>query len=1025
MEFRKKFCYVDVHSSAQRQWKRVKLDEVDKKLLGPSNNFKCFQSVQRYAKASGEADAFQELMWMPLFFDLDSEDPGDTIEDVKKIHNYLTDILEIDREYIRIWFSGKKGFHIVVEPEVFGIKPEKQLHFKIKKAAMEICELLSLTTFDAKVYSVRRVLRVANSIHQDTKLFKTEVSLAEVAQGIASIVEKAKRPSKLKRRDDPEDDVPTIEEAKEFWDRVTAECEEAKELQNLNPSHRIKGFGELPVCMKHLLALEELPTANSGNRTVISMASYLKDAKHSLEEAIGIMVPWALKLKNIGWSDQPRKLEASVRSTVKYIYHKSQDKGSTPYHFACKYILALKTPEHAIPCQGLQCPAIKGKMQATKETIKLDLADFSKSIYLGEKVKVPTLLSGKAGTPFVVPQRVKFTCEPDPDTGEFCKNCPVAQFDGTATFDFAPQDPEILEIVNTTNARQWEAIRRKFRFPMACKRARGTVENYMNIEEVRLSPAAIDVTEFKKNEHVSRRGFYMGYPIEPNKRYNLTGYPVKDPKTQASTFMFMEKERLETEVETFQLTKEVRDGLKLFQAKEGELEEKWREIHEDLAHNVYRIWNRTETAWCVDLVAHSVRGFRFRSEPFVKGWVELLIVGDSGQGKTSIVRRLVQGHYRVGEYISGGSARRTGLLYSFQENGKGSWMLIWGALPLNDLGLAVIDEFGDLPEEEFSKLTDVRSSGIVKATGVVTAETFARVRLIALTNPKKGRHLAEYEYPVASLKELVPAAEDIRRFDFACAVSSGEVAVETINDPDIKKVDHKFTSGICSDLIRWAWSRTENQVEFTDDCSRLILHEATRMAKEYYAGAIPLVEPADQRLKIARLSAACAARVFSTDDTGEKLIVKPEHVLFVTGLLSSIYNHANFRYRDWSRSQLKTDVSSTDGLERAFKKIQEFTDWKKIFGVLTMPGQLEAREMVDALDGNRTLAQKAMNVLRVFGVVQKKWGKYVKTARGNQMIQWALNEKKVTKEEIEEALMGGRLDVFGHQMPEDHKDRGD
>ncbi len=142
MSFRKEFQFVDVHSSALKQWRRVKLDEVGKKLLGPSKNFKCFQSVQRYAKANPEADAFDELMWMPVFFDLDADDPADTIEDVKKVHNYLTEILEIDQHYIRIWFSGKKGFHIVVEPEVFGIRPEKALHFKIKKAAMEICELL-------------------------------------------------------------------------------------------------------------------------------------------------------------------------------------------------------------------------------------------------------------------------------------------------------------------------------------------------------------------------------------------------------------------------------------------------------------------------------------------------------------------------------------------------------------------------------------------------------------------------------------------------------------------------------------------------------------------------------------------------------------------------------------------------------------------------------------------------------------------------------------------------------------------
>ena len=1435
MSFRKSFVYVDIHSSAQglRQWKRVRIDQVEDKLLKPSKYYRCFKSVQMYQKPTAEAG---EKVWMPLFFDLDSNDgPEKAIGDLRKLYSYLHEFLEIPDAYIHVYFSGKKGFHLIVEPEIFGINPDKDVHLKVKRAAMDVAELLKLETFDSSVYSKRRVLRVAGSIHEGTKLYKIELLFAEVLNGIEWIKKQADKPRKPPWPED--DDLPEIENAAAFWNEVTSNVEEAKELSNLNPSHLITAFGDLPVCMKHLLALTELPTSNSGNRTILSMASYLKDAGKTLQEAVDVIVPWALKLTNIGWAKEPDKLAPAVTATIKFVYDKGEQQNDEPYHFACKYILGLSTAEHKVPCQGLECPAIKGKAQKTKEVIDLELPQFSRSIYLGEKVRVPTLVSGKAGTPYVVPKRIRFNCQPD-EKGEFCDSCPMARFNGEASFEFSGQDTEILEVVNTTNAKQWEAIRRRFRIPSACRRNRGRVEENMNVEEVRMSPAAVDIQNFEKNEFVSRRGFYIGYPLPSNKRYKLTGYPVKDPKTQASAFLFEEKEKLETDVETFKMTKEIHDELSIFQAKEADVEGKWSEIHQDLAHNVTRIWNRQETAWAIDLVAHSVRGFRFRSEPFVKGWVELLRVGDclhpetriwtnkgfvkvseivkdaklgwnepdqslqawdpcekrwvkiggvfkkerskmrsitlsdgtsfcatpehgimmssgmkqmkdviagdrvavprsispienikgaraeiearflgymvgdgsfvgknmpslssghedvgkikdfrrclrklgfldtthgknkkralsivvrprpkvaklfekwgacrvtapfkrtpervfsgsrgviraylqalfecdgtnyskhfdqvslcsssenlvretqqllrvfsirsilkktmkrsqdmaekrnywilkiegsdnyhrfldevgfvsprknargkrrvansnvdvipvdrkavdllwkmflewrpeirkrgvnrvdgvsintirqvrygvryftkrtlleflhltrslstepewqemndlfdndfiwpkvvscvdepdsvafdvfvesethttatsivshnSGQGKTSIVRRLVQGHYRVGEIISGSSARRTGLLYSYQENGK-TWMLIWGALPLNDLGLIVLDEFGDLPEDQFAVMTDVRSSGIVKAVGVVTAETYARVRLIALSNPKKGKHLAEYDCPVMALKELVPAAEDIRRFDFACAVASGEVATETINQADFEDVPHVYTQHLCSNLIRWTWSRKESDVVFEDKASRLILSEATRMAKDYYAGAIPLCEPADQRFKLARLSAAAAARVFSTDETGEKLIIKEEHVGFVSGLLMHLYGHPNFKYSEWSRQQKSTDVSESVDLESSLDKLMRLPNWKKVFGLLMLQGQVEGREMENAMGGERKDSLAALATLRLLGLLEKKHSKYNKTAKCNQLVNWAISKKKVDKEEIERSMMG-------------------
>lgn len=1006
MSFRKRFIYRDIHSTAFKQWKRVKEDEVPEKLIKPSKNYRSFVSVQMFEKPRHEDG---EVFWMPVFFDLDHKKDLDVpLADAKKLVVYFTKQLDIPAAFVRVYFSGSKGFHVIVAPEVFDMRPDPELHLKVKKACLFVSELLKLKAFDHTVYSIRRMLRAYNSIHEKTKLYKIELSHQELNKGIPWIKEKAKMPQKEPVWDAEEvDDIGIVEDAAEFWKTVTFEVAEAKELSNLNPDQKIKDFGDNPVCVKHILEISRQPRANNGNRTILALAAYMKDAGHPELKALAVLIPWGKAQQNIGNAGQERKVEAAVRSTVKYVY--STDKRQKPYHFACKYILALGTSEHKIPCQGIQCPAIRGKMQETKETIELQLGEFSKSIYLGEVVKVPCLVSGKAGTPYVVPKRIRFNCTPDDEKG-FCGTCPISGFNGEASFEFGVQDKQILEIINVSNGEMWNAIRRKWRFPHQCQKMHSRVEEYMNVEEIRMAPAVVDVSNFKKMEFVARKGIYLDYPLESNKRYMMEGYPVTDPKTQASTFLFEKIEKLETEVEMFKMSPAILDELSIFKCKEQSIEEKFHDIHADLAANVHRIWNRENMAWAIDLVAHSVRGFRFRKERFVKGWVELLIIGDSGQGKTTLARKILQEHYKVGDMISGGSAKRTGLLYSFQESGR-TWMLVWGAVPLNDLGLIIIDEFGDLPEDEFAKFTDVRSSGIVKATGVVSAETFGRVRLLCLTNAKSGRTLSTFTYPCYSLKGIVPAAEDIRRFDFACAVASGEVSSEIINTSEEPTVDHVFTSHLCSELIRWTWSRTENQIRFSKEASELVLSEAIRMGKDFHAGEVPLVEPADQRFKIARLSAAVAARVFSTDKSGENLIVTAEHVMFATTVLYMLYKDDNFKYDEWSNQQRTSQSADRTEIANTFTEIQKTQSWKKVIALLTMPGNLEMRDLEGVLGGRQQAASVA-NVLRVLGVIEKRWGKFFKTPKGNALVEYIIKVQNISREELQHALIDGQGEVF-------------
>ena len=217
------------------------------------------------------------------------------------------------------------------------------------------------------------------------------------------------------------------------------------------------------------------------------------------------------------------------------------------------------------------------------------------------------------------------------------------------------------------------------------------------------------------------------------------------------------------------MNEEVHEQLKIFQVAEGQtIDQKMKEIHKDLERNVTYIWERQEIAISVDLVYHTCLNFYFQEQFVKRGWAEVLIIGDSGQAKTTVVERLMQ-HYRLGELHSGESSRRTGLVYSLQQNGK-RWFLVWGALPLNDGGLITIDELSGLSEDDLAIMSDVRSSGIARSTGVITAETTARTRCIYISNPRNGRPLNTETYGVQSVLKLFGKTEDVRRLDFAVAL---------------------------------------------------------------------------------------------------------------------------------------------------------------------------------------------------------------------------------------------------------------
>ena len=649
---------------------------------------------------------------------------------------------------------------------------------------------------------------------------------------------------------------------------------------------------------------------------------------------------------------------------------------------------------------------VEARVADESEAQEVHLSDSSEAGFYGKRLRIPVMVSGKDNTPYLCPKVVRAFCGDAADAeNKKCASCQLALHAGEMEKTLTSVDKDILKLIKCTEKQQNAVILEMLGVNPRCDRCVIEIKEHMNLEELRLIPKAEANFGFsKEHEYVVRTGYYIGNNLKTNKRYTMAGYMYPDPNSQYATYIFDKAYPEKDLISDFELNEETLEHLKMFQVKPGQsIKDKFNEIHADLERNVTYIWERRNVAFAVDLIYHTVLNFYFQEQYVKRGWGELLIIGDSGQAKTTIVERLMH-HYRLGELHSGESSRRTGLVYNMQQNNK-RWFLVWGAFPLNDGGLLTIDELSGLSEEDLAVMSDVRSSGIAKATGVITAETTSRTRAIYISNPRNGRQLNSETYGVNAVLKLMGKAEDVRRLDIAMSVASGDVNPALVNRSlkDIPEVPHVYTSDVCNTRVLWAWSRKPDDVIITDEATQRILECATQMGATY-SSKIPIVEAADQRIKIARLAVAAACCVFSSDETGQKVIVKPEHVDFVVQFMDELYHTKSFGYDRLSEQEATTSDTSADNISklRAIFLTLPLVDANEMAKILYQLPYFSRATLEDYTGLSKDDLRMLLKYMTNNHLVDKFKGDYRRLPLGTELFE-NLTTVPITKAEIEAA----------------------
>lgn len=150
-----------------------------------------YTSVFHYdSKVAGKGQSLSSL-----YFDLDNDDINVSHDEARRLFLYLQEIVPVDA--IRLYFTGKKGFHIECEAITLGIGPSGDLADVFRLVADDVKNKLDLTSLDFQVYDSRRMWRVPNTKHQSTGLYKIAITPDELLGHVGDIEGRAESPAFL------------------------------------------------------------------------------------------------------------------------------------------------------------------------------------------------------------------------------------------------------------------------------------------------------------------------------------------------------------------------------------------------------------------------------------------------------------------------------------------------------------------------------------------------------------------------------------------------------------------------------------------------------------------------------------------------------------------------------------------------------------------------------------------------------------------------------------------------------------
>lgn len=278
----------------------------------------------------------------PLYFDIDAEgDLNKALLWARTLVEFFITQLGLPEPAVRVWFSGSKGAHILVNPVALGIEPSATLTADMKTVALELVWHLAAQgatdmNIDRAVYSLPRMLRLPDQINPKSGLLKIELRHQELFRLTTDeVIDLARQPrGSLWSADDlPNEPVPA---AAQWWSKALASAREPRDFRirtaevaglKVRPDGYVVdelATADMPPCIAGMVQAAASP--GSRNRVELQIACWAKGAKLTFDKALALLAAWTTANRpELSAENAQAKAESIIRSVY----------GNASYGFSC------------------------------------------------------------------------------------------------------------------------------------------------------------------------------------------------------------------------------------------------------------------------------------------------------------------------------------------------------------------------------------------------------------------------------------------------------------------------------------------------------------------------------------------------------------------------------------------------------------------------------------------------------------------------------------------------------------------
>lgn len=313
----------------------------------------------------------------PLYFDIDCDGDLDrALVWARELVTFFTDELHVPEAAVRVWFSGSKGAHVLIDATALGIEPSPTLTADMKLVALDLIQHLAShgapeMKIDSSVYSLPRMLRLPDQVNPKSGLYKIELTHTELmllsADQVVALAHKP-RGSLWSEANLPQHPIPA---AAEWWASMLARVRQPREFriktaQVAGLKVRPDGFvvdelisPEMPPCIKGIVGAKAPP--GNRNRCELQIACWAKSAKLPYGKALPLLLGWTGRNRpELSIDNAHRKAESILRAVY----------GNPSYGFSCAAArLAARGVGLEPDCGG--CPVVKRRQQRQVHSLRV------------------------------------------------------------------------------------------------------------------------------------------------------------------------------------------------------------------------------------------------------------------------------------------------------------------------------------------------------------------------------------------------------------------------------------------------------------------------------------------------------------------------------------------------------------------------------------------------------------------------------------------------------------------------------